>query len=368
MDLIDALNRIASRIPQQLPLLQTEEATKNALVMPLINALGYNVFDPLEVVPEFTADVGIKKGEKVDYAIMIDGKPMIVIECKVAGSTLDLKYASQLYRYFSVTDARFAILTDGIDYQFYSDLESPNKMDEKPFFEFSMNSVEQRVADELKKFSKSNFDLNNILSGASELKYRKQIKKLIAEQYDSPSEELVRLFTAKVISGRFTSEVKEQFTSLVKLAFREFVRDQINTRFKSALEGSDASTEIIDEEVLDDEDTPDNGIVTTESEIEAFHIVRAIMSRFTNPERVVMRDTKSYCGILLDDNNRKPICRLRFNSSNLYIGLFDSKTEEKISIDKPSDIYNYSDRLSAMVDLYDDKTTDVSESNETSDS
>lgn len=356
MDLIDALNRISSRIPQQLPMLQTEEATKNALVMLLINALGYNVFDPLEVVPEYTADVGIKKGEKVDYAIILDGKPMILIECKSVGSKLELKHASQLYRYFSVTEARFVILTDGIEYLFYSDLESPNKMDEKPFFEFSMTSIEQLVADELKKFSKSNFDLDNILSGASELKYRKQIKRLIAEQYDSPSEELVRLFTSKVISGRFTSEIKTQFTNLVKQAFREFVRDQVSTRFKSALEDNDTS----DNDTLEGEspESPgDDGIVTTEEETEAFHIVRAILSKSVDPDRVVMRDTKSYCGVLLDDNNRKPICRLRFNSSNLYVGFFDeSRSEVKIAIERPTDIYQHESKFISVLSLYESES------------
>ena len=356
MDLLDALNRIAARMPQQIPMLQTEEATKNALVMPLINALGYNVFDPLEVVPEFTADVGIKKGEKVDYAIMIDGKPMILMECKSAGSTLDLKYASQLYRYFSVTEARFAILTDGVSYQFYSDLDSPNKMDEKPFFEFSLGSVDARIADELKKFSKGIFDLDNILSGASELKYRKQIKKLIAEQYDSPTEELVRLFASKLITGRFTSEVKERFTSLVKTAFREFVRDEVNSRFKTAIQETDTLPEhaFDDDTSTQGEDDDRSGIVTMESEIEAFHIVRAIMSKHVTPDRIVMRDTKSYCGVLLDDNNRKPICRLRFNSSNLYVGFFDvDRNEEKVAVNSPTDLYQYAERLTATLNLYD---------------
>src|SRR5690606_5804160 len=131
-----------------------------------------------------------KKGEKVDYAINIDGKPMILIECKTIGSKLCLNHASQLFRYFAVTDARFAILTNGVDYHFYTDIEAPNRMDEKPFFEFSMLELEDRVVDELKKFSKANFDLDGILSNASELKYAKQIKKLIADEYDQPSDEL----------------------------------------------------------------------------------------------------------------------------------------------------------------------------------
>lgn len=358
MDLIDTLARLASKIPQQFSALQTEEATKNALVMPMINALGYNVFDPLEVVPEFTADVGTKKGEKVDYAINIDGKPMILIECKTIGSKLCLNHASQLFRYFAVTDARFAILTNGVDYHFYTDIEAPNRMDEKPFFEFSMLDLDVRGVGELKKFSKANFDLDGILSNASELKYAKQIKKLIADEYEQPSDELVRMLTGRVYAGKQTAGVREQFALLVRSAFREFVRDEVNARIKTALEGGEtvpafelkpvSKADVPDAEILED------GIETTPEEIEGFHIVRAILAKHVDPARVIMRDTKSYCGVLLDDNNRKPICRLRFNYSQKYIGLFDAeKIETRVQLDELTQIYAQADHLIATVSRYD---------------
>ncbi|RJP35803.1 MAG: hypothetical protein C4547_08835 [Phycisphaerales bacterium] len=126
MDLIDRLRELALRLPKQLPHLSTEEATKTALVMPFIGALGYNVFDPMEVMPEFTADVGMKKGEKVDYAILRNGQPIILFECKWSGCNLDEQRASQLYRYFSVTPARLGVLTNGVEYRFYSDLDEPD--------------------------------------------------------------------------------------------------------------------------------------------------------------------------------------------------------------------------------------------------
>jgi predicted type IV restriction endonuclease len=102
--------------------------------MPFISALGYDVFDPVEVIPEFTADVGIKKGEKVDYAIKQDGKIIMLFECKCCNGSLDDCHASQLYRYFSVTEARIAVLTDGIIYRFYTDIEQPNKMDPQTIY------------------------------------------------------------------------------------------------------------------------------------------------------------------------------------------------------------------------------------------
>ena len=125
---------------------------QNALIMPFISALGYNVFDPTEVVPEFTADVGTKKGEKVDYVIMREGKPdPILIEAKAATCNLDDAHCSQLYRYFSVTDARFGVLTNGIHYRFFSDLEAPNKLDVRPFLEVDMRSLTDNVVDELEE-------------------------------------------------------------------------------------------------------------------------------------------------------------------------------------------------------------------------
>ena len=86
MDFIDRLRALSGNARQRVPHARTEEATKNALVMPFLQVLGYDVFDPLEVVPEYVADVGMKRGEKVDYAILMDGDPIIIIECKAVGS------------------------------------------------------------------------------------------------------------------------------------------------------------------------------------------------------------------------------------------------------------------------------------------
>lgn len=363
MDLADHLLQIASRIPSQLQHLLTEEATKNALVLPFLNGLGYNVFDPTEVVPEFIADVGTKKGEKVDYVIIREGKPAILIECKPVGAKLHINHASQLFRYFSVTDARFAILTNGTDYQFYTDIEAPNKMDEKPFFEFSMLSLDPRTIEEVRKFSKTAFNLENILSTASELKYKKQIQLLLARELESPSEDFVRHFAKQVYGGAFTSAVKTQFTFLVGDAFRDFVKDRVTKRIQSALDGDLSPTGTAsapsEHEIRSKITEGEEEVVTTEEEREAFHIIRAILAKHAQPARIVMRDTKSYCGVLLDDNNRKPICRLRFNYSQKYISLFDAeKNEEKFPLNVPLDVFKFEDRLVGALAYYDSPKSD----------
>ncbi|MCI5117825.1 MAG: restriction endonuclease [Candidatus Electrothrix sp. LOE1_4_5] len=355
MDLIDKIKELASRIPQQVEHIETEEATKNAFIMPFIKALGYDIFNPMEVIPEFTADIGTKKGEKVDYAIKKNDDIIILIECKWCGADLHHDHTSQLYRYFSATEARFAILTNGIVYEFYSDIDEPNKMDSKPFFTFNMLSFQDHQVFELKKFTKSSFSLEDILTTASTLKYTSAIKRILEKELAEPSEPFVRFFASQIFDGRLTKTVIEQFTSIVKEARKQFIHERINERIKSALSANDTQDQKEKQqskkEPLAEEDS--NGIVTTEEEIEGYYIVKAILRESIDISRVAMRDTKSYCGILLDDNNRKPICRLHFNHAQKYLGVMSQKQEEKIPIELIDDIYKYSDQLKATVMEYD---------------
>ena len=201
MDFIEELRNLSTTITKDKDAIQTEEATKNACVMPFINLLGYNVFNPKEVVPEFTADVGTKQGEKVDYAIVKDDEVIMLIECKKYGEDLSNAHTSQLYRYFSVVHARIAVLTNGVLYRFYTDLEETHKMDTKPFLEFDMLDIQPPLVNELKRFTKSGFDLDATLTAASDLKYTKEIKQTMIEQLEAPSEDFVRFFLSYVYSG-----------------------------------------------------------------------------------------------------------------------------------------------------------------------
>lgn len=353
MDLADRIRELSARAPQQLEHITSEEATKNALIMPFISALGYNVFDPSEVTPELSADVGVKKGEKVDYAILKDGKPIMLFECKASSVSLDDVHTSQLYRYFSVTEARVGVLTNGLVYRFFSDLEEKNKMDSKPFLEFNLLAPDDVTISELKKFSKSSFEVDKILANASELKYTREIKRLINRQMSEPSEEFVRFFVSQVYSGRVTQTVREQFTAITKRALQEFISEKISDRLKSALEREE---EKIKETAPLEEDVGEEAseIVTTEEELHGFYIVQAILSQVVDPARVAMRDQKAYCSVYLDDSNRKPICRLRFNSPQKYLGLFDEqKNETRESIGELTDIHKFADRLKATVARYD---------------
>lgn len=236
MDFIERLQALSKKVGQLADSIETEEATKTALVMPFLhNVLGYDIFDPSEVIPEFTADTGTKKGEKVDYALMKDGEVQILIECKKVNETLSPKHSSQLYRYFSVTNARIAILTNGCEYQFFTDLDAPNKMDNKPFLVLDMSEVDEHVVPELKKLTKTSFDVDSVVDAAGELKYLNQIKKVLSEQFQDPEEDFVKLLTSKVYDGIQTVKVKAQFTEITKKALKQFLNDSINARLKYAI-------------------------------------------------------------------------------------------------------------------------------------
>ena len=347
MDLIEKLREISNQAPRQLEYIKTEEATKNAFVMPFIQALGYNVFNPMEVVPEFTADIGTKKNEKVDYAIIQDGKPIILIEVKSATADLSDEHASQLYRYFSVTEARIGILTNGLEYRFHSDLEKPNQMDEKPFLIIDILNFDTRPAAQLRKFAKSAFDVDRILSSANELKYKREIKLLLESEYNEPSKDFVRHFAKPVYSGQLRTSVIEEFSEIVKQAFREFVNDRVATRLQTAIDSTSGSNEepTDDIEVEETSDDLSDGIETTQEEMDGFYVVKSIVREVVDVSRIFIRDVRSYCGVILDDNNRQPICRMHFNRSVKYVSLFHEEQEERVKIESVDDLYNYARRI-----------------------
>lgn len=340
MELEARLAELAKVISDHREVLLTEEAAKNALVMPFLRALGYDVFNPGEVVPEFTCDVATKKGEKVDYAICLGGKISMLVECKPANTELNLKNAAQLFRYFSVTDARVAVLTNGVVYKFFSDLDAPNRMDEKPFFICSLDALRKQDIRTLARFTKQSFDIDTIVQEAASLKKQSLVARELQREFAEPSEDFIRLIAARVNEGRLTTQVKEEFRALIVNSIAALIRDRVNERLTSALSASNP----VDEE--DEAPGAPEEIVTTEDEIAGFNIVRAIAAKAVDPKRVIMRDAKSYCAILLDDNNRKTIARLHFNSPTArYFGTFVRKEETRHSVLEPVQIYQHDEAI-----------------------
>ncbi|MCT1460088.1 type I restriction enzyme HsdR N-terminal domain-containing protein [Aestuariimicrobium sp. p3-SID1156] len=353
----DALADTAKKLSDYGDSLLTEEATKNALVMPFISrVLGYDVFNPQEVVPEFVADVGSRKGEKIDYAIMRDGVIQMLIEAKQVGAPLSLENSSQLTRYFTVCSARIGVLTNGRHWLFYTDLDKPNVMDSKPFLRLDLSEIDPNTLPELKKLTKDTFDLESVMAAAEELKYVSAVKAEVAREFATPSTDLVRLLTKRVYEGSITAKVQTTFEGVVAKALRQYINDQVNARLKTALDGQPAAAAttagIPSEEVA--EAVSDSPIQTTAEEAEAFLIVRAILASEVEVDRVVARDRQSYFGVLLDDNNRKPICRFHFNSQSVkYLGTFDQdKVETRHQLFSANDLYKYADVLRSTVRNY----------------
>ena len=234
MPLEDDLKAISGRIADLRDRISTEEATKQSLVLPFLQALGYNVFDPTEIEPEFTADIGIKQGEKVDYAVMADGEPVILNECKRVSDSLASDHrVSQLYRYFGATQVRIGVLTNGVTYRFFSDLESSNVMDTSPFLEVDLEHLDARSIEQLGRFAKG-FDVEEVVEAASRLRYIHGMKQALMQQYSQPEEDFVDWLGRKVYNGRMTQAAREMLSNLTRRAFHEFVNDRISDTLQAA--------------------------------------------------------------------------------------------------------------------------------------
>lgn len=361
MDFIDKINQFSKRIDMIKDSLATEEATKTALIMPFFNLLDYDVFNPMEFIPEFTADIGTKKGEKVDYAIIKDNEPVILIEAKSVNDNLK-KHDTQLFRYFTATKAKFAILTNGIVYKFFTDLEETNKMDKKPFLEINLLDINETQVAELKKFTKDSFDIDTIFNTASELKYTSLIKAQLNSQLNNPSDDFVRFVIGDFYTGVKTSNVVDKFRPIVKKSMQQFVNDIMNDKLKSILVNDNETIEDSNDKVEDCkkieetvviEESVASKIVTTEEELEGYNIVRSILSEVADVEDITYKDVIEYFGILHKNNVRKWICRLYVEGSKKSIIISDeNKNGVRYYLDSITDIYKYKEELLKSVGKY----------------
>ncbi len=344
MDFSEQVKQLGERVKTLYPSLQTEEATKQSLILPFFHMLGYDIFNPLEFVPEFTADVGIKKGEKVDYAIMRDNAPVILIEAKHCAENLN-NHSGQLFRYFGTTSAKVGILTNGLIYRFYTDLDAPNRMDTTPFMEFNMLDIKDNLIPELRKFHRDYFDLESVFNVASDLKYTTLIKAYLQEQSTNPSEEFVKHIMSAVYEGKRTAANIEKFTPIVKKSFSQYLNDVMNERLKKV---TDTTPEEKEEEVLPEETVEEKPkIITTDEEVEIYITIKALLHSKIDVSRITYKDTQSYFGILLDGKTTKWICRLYLDGKNKYIR-FHSKTndsEDWKQLDATHSIYDYQHEL-----------------------
>jgi len=221
---------ISDRIKQHKSTIRTEEATKTALVLPFISALDYDVFNPSEVIPEYIADIGIKKGEKIDYCIMNNGTPIILIECKHWQDSLTY-HDNQLFRYFHATNVKFAILTNGITYKFFTDSEQSNKMDETPYWEFDISQMRENDFIELNKYRKNNFDEVKIFNDAIELKIYNRFINILKKELDSPSTDFVKHFARHIHNGSLTQRYLDIYSRVLSKTIKDYFAEPLGSAF-----------------------------------------------------------------------------------------------------------------------------------------
>lgn len=356
----DDLKEFTKTIPEKLEHIDSEETSKIALITPFLRLMGYDTTNPAEVKAEYTADVGTKQGEKVDFAIIEDGEPIVFIECKSAANELSTDNISQLFRYFSITDIQIGILTNGVEYKFFTTGDDNNRMDEKPFLDVNLLNLTRKDIKELEKFKKVNFNIDEVVSRADNLKYRNLIKKTLLSEFENPSDDFIKAIGKQVYDGILTQNVKEKFGNIISIAISEIINEKINKTLADAVASNEEEQE--DNNAVEaEEENSEDGIVTTELEKEAYFVVKSIASEIIAPELVAMRDRKHYCNILFDDNQRYPIVRLYFNNPNhLRVEFYDEitltsnggKKGEKVDIEQVSDLYTYKGRILDVVNEY----------------
>ncbi|QNU66944.1 type I restriction enzyme HsdR N-terminal domain-containing protein [Ruminiclostridium herbifermentans] len=349
MDFIDEVRQFSARVQKLKDQIPTEEATKMSLIVPFFQLLGYDVFNPDEFMPEFTADVGIKKGEKVDYAIMKNGSPVILIECKWCGESLD-KHSSQLFRYFGTSSAKFGILTNGITYNFYTDLDESNKMDLTPFLEFDILNIKPNIVAELKKFSRDSFDVDNIFSTASELKYSKAIKLLFSNELKEPSDDFVKYILSKIYDGVKTQNVIDKYRGIIKKSLNDYISELMNEKISFALKSDTDSAATVDESTTNTSEVNVETVIekihTTDEEIESYYIVKSLLIDIVKADDITYKDNERYFAILYKGNIRKTICRINLDTKKKQIMIPDeNKDFTRFYIDSINDIYSYKENL-----------------------
>lgn len=352
---ISSMEVLSARVEKLKNNVNTEEATKTALILPFFQSLGYDVFNPLEFTPEFTADVGIKKGEKVDYAIIENDEPVILIECKSVNEKLT-NHDSQLFRYYGTSTSKFGILTNGIEYRFFTDLEEPNKMDTKPFLVFNILNLKENQLKELYKFTKINFNIQNISSSAYELKYVNLIRSYLNEQLENPSEEFVKHILNATYDGVKTKTVIERFNPTVKHTFNLMIKDKVTDKLNAALTNNGEAKAKITIDTTNKKEENDSKkdtseVITTPDELESYAIIKVLLNDIIPSERIFYRDNQSYFNILIDNNIRKWFVRVYLDTSNKRIILND-ENKTILQIDKPMDLIQHKNALIEAVQKF----------------
>lgn len=319
----NALTNFAKQVPVKKLSCATEEATKHSLILPVIQLMGYDIFDPTEVVPEVDCDLK-QAGERIDYIIERNGIHQLLIECKYWKQNLD-RHVTQLRAYFAASDAKLSILTNGIEYRFYTDLEKTNLMDDEPFLVVDMEHIDEDALAWLGLFRKEVFDVLAISDKALRHKRMNKLRQLVADELASPSADIVKHF-AKLLYGTTPNQkVIGQLRPMLIQAINEHI-GVANTSMPATRDA-----------------TP-------------IDVVQDILKDIVQPQRVIWKDNLQYSTVRLDGQEWSPICRVKFTQWAKWITIthWDEDSDkmsqgEKHTIETPADIRNHADEIRHIV-------------------
>ena len=287
------------KINEAIELCTNEAQTRKFLIEPFFHLLNYISND---LIPEYNADFGERISQKIDYAILLNKKDTILIEAKKYNSRLSDKEAGQLNGYFNNTkNSRIAVLTNGIEYRFYSDVLQPNIIDNKAFFVFNLSNYTEKDLETLIKFDKRYVVVNEIIKTAQECVFTEDFEATLLKELIAPSKDFLKIIHREMnFKTKFTEETQAKMIKMINSAL-----------LKSLYE----------KKVLSEANSNTGGIITTESEIQAYHTIRTLLiqNKKIPSQRIFFKDFKSFFNISIDDNLKKVICKLVFSDSKMKI-------------------------------------------------
>lgn len=321
-----------------------EEATKHSLILPFFQMLGFDIYNPSVLRPEYKAGFASNK-EKIDYAIFQNDVPALFIEAKAYGEKLE-NYDAQLAKYFnSTTNLKLAVITDGVRYKFFTDLKEPNIIDIDPFLEFDFESIGTEEIEILKRFQADKFNAQELVNHAENLVYLRALKKKVRAIFREPSDDFVRFMAGDVFPKKITANALERLTPLVKQALSSVLVEMVSMGLSQEIskpEDTSIPTEVT--EVVaptSDAESKESKVVTTEEELAGFNLIYQLITEGSGEDqKVTYKDTASYFGIHVEKRTQW-FARLHFNGNQKFVVLRIPSVQGKVLLGETWKVEEY---------------------------
>jgi len=303
MSFRDAVRTLANQIEERRKHVQTEEAAKQSLILPFLHLLGFDIWNPSECIPEYKAGWA-KVAEKVDYALLISSKLSIFVEAKGPNEVL-VNYDPQLAKYFNSTpEVKFCVITNGIQYRFFTDLQERNLLDKKPFFEFNFEDFNEADIAVLERFRKEVFNVDSLVGYAEDLVFLSALKAQFKSLLREPSDDFVRFAVgeAQLVDGRLTQKVIDRFRPLVKESISAAILEIVGQSLSPVAATPEPPP--VAEEEIPAEEAPSR-IQTTEEELRFYQVIKeCVAEHVPDVDKIRHQDTERYFAVLYNTSTR----------------------------------------------------------------